>query len=43
MISMPFLIFGSLCAYFYWEVCRARKRQTTQPAPAEMNLAAQPR
>jgi hypothetical protein len=27
MISMPFLIFGTLCSYFYWEVCRARKRQ----------------
>jgi heme/copper-type cytochrome/quinol oxidase subunit 2 len=32
MISMPFLIFGSLCAYFYWEVCRARKRQAHQAA-----------
>lgn len=28
MISMPFLIFGSLCGYFYWEVRRARKLQT---------------
>ena len=27
MISMPFLIFGSLCSYFYWEVRRARARQ----------------
>jgi hypothetical protein len=24
MLSMPPLIFGSLCAYFYWEVRRAR-------------------
>jgi hypothetical protein len=32
MISMPFLIFGSLCAYFYWEVCRARKRQAHEAA-----------
>jgi hypothetical protein len=28
MLSMPPLIFGSLCAYFYWEVCKARSRQT---------------
>jgi len=27
MISMPPLIFGSLCAYFYWEVRKARTRQ----------------
>lgn len=27
MLSMPPLIFGSLCAYFYWEVCKARARQ----------------
>ena len=27
MLSMPPLIFGSLCAYFYWEVRRARARQ----------------
>ena len=32
MISMPFLIFGSLCSYFYWEVCRARKRQAANAA-----------
>jgi hypothetical protein len=28
MLSMPPLIFSSLCAYFYWEVRRARARQT---------------
>ena len=27
MMSMPFVIFGSLSAYFYYEVCRARARQ----------------
>ena len=27
MISMPPLIFSSLCAYFYWEVRKARARQ----------------
>ncbi len=26
MLSMPPLIFGSLCAYFYWEVRKARAR-----------------
>jgi hypothetical protein len=25
MLSMPFLIFGGLSSYFYWEVCRARR------------------
>lgn len=30
MLTMPYLIFGSLCAYFYWEVCRARKRQAAE-------------
>jgi hypothetical protein len=38
MISMPFLIFGSLCAYFYWEVCRARKR--SQPSSALAQISA---
>lgn len=27
MMSMPFLILGSLSAYFYWEVLRARAAQ----------------
>ncbi len=31
MLSMPPLIFGSLAAYFYWEIRKARARQ----APAE--------
>ena len=26
MLSMPPLIFGSLCAYFYWEVRKAKMR-----------------
>jgi hypothetical protein len=38
MISMPFVIFGGLSAYFYWEIRRARGRQSA-PA-AEQNLAA---
>jgi hypothetical protein len=27
MLSMPPLIFSSLCAYFYWEVRKAKARQ----------------
>jgi len=27
LLSMPPLIFGSLCAYFYWEVRKARAKQ----------------
>lgn len=27
MMAMPFLILGSLGAYFYWEVCKARRQQ----------------
>ena len=28
MLSMPPLILGTLCAYFYWEVRKARAKQT---------------
>jgi len=31
MLSMPPLILGSLAAYFYWEIRKARAQQ--QPAP----------
>lgn len=27
MLSMPFLILTSLCGYFYYEVCKARRLQ----------------
>ena len=27
MMSMPFIIFTSLCSYFYYEVCKARAQQ----------------
>jgi heme/copper-type cytochrome/quinol oxidase subunit 2 len=36
MLSMPFLIFSGLSAYFYWEVRKARARQAalaSEPAP----------
>jgi hypothetical protein len=32
MLSMPPLILGSLCAYFYWEVRRAKARQSAPQA-----------
>lgn len=35
MLSMPPLIFGSLCAYFYWEVRKARARQNAATVLAE--------
>ena len=34
MLSMPPLILGSLAAYFYWEVRKARARQAAPPGPA---------
>ena len=31
MVSMPFVVFGGVSAYFYWEVRRARRAlQTAQ-------------
>ena len=30
MMTMPFLLLGSLCGYFYWEVRKARLRQQTE-------------
>src|SRR5262245_32889636 len=30
MMSMPFMILGGLCSYFYWEVRKARARTTQQ-------------
>ena len=30
MMSMPFLVFGGVSAYFYYEVCRARARQAAE-------------
>lgn len=36
MVSMPFVIFGSLSAYFYWEVRKARARQVLESAKAEI-------
>jgi len=35
MVSMPFVIFGSLSAYFYYEVRKAKARQAAEQMPAE--------
>jgi hypothetical protein len=35
MLSMPFLIFTSLCGYFYYEVCKARRlKRKAAPLPS---------
>jgi hypothetical protein len=41
MLSMPFLIFTSLCAYFYYEVCKARrlKKNAVRDVPSIGGLA----
>ena len=36
MMSMPFLIFGSLATYFYFEV---RKARATRPNPVGSGIA----
>jgi hypothetical protein len=38
MLSMPPLIFGSLAAYFYWEIRKAR-RQATEVRTAQTQAA----
>jgi heme/copper-type cytochrome/quinol oxidase subunit 2 len=35
MMSMPFLILGSLSAYFYWEIRKARAQQQTLVAASQ--------
>ena len=36
MVSMPFLIFGGLSAYFYWEVRKAKARQLAESPKPEL-------
>jgi hypothetical protein len=36
MLSMPFLIFTSLCAYFYYEVCKAKRLKKAQQPVTEL-------
>ena len=41
MMSMPFFIFGGLCSYFYYLVCRDRaEKAKAQPASAGEVVAA---
>src|SRR3954452_25093980 len=42
MLSMPPLIFGSLCAYFYWEVRKAKARAARISAEGGPVAAPQP-
>ncbi|HRX78925.1 MAG: hypothetical protein H6821_03125 [Planctomycetaceae bacterium] len=37
MMSMPFLVFSSVAAYFYYEVCRARSRQAAAVAKTSVD------
>jgi heme/copper-type cytochrome/quinol oxidase subunit 2 len=30
MVSMPYVIFGSLAAYFYWQIRKARAKQAAE-------------
>lgn len=44
MMSMPFFIFGSLCSYFYYLVCRDRAEKaklTAEPpnGPSDVSVA----
>jgi hypothetical protein len=39
MLSMPPLVFGSLAAYFYWEVRKAKARQSPANASSGMQTA----
>lgn len=39
MMSMPFLIFSSLCLYFYWLVRRARAQQAAAVKAAIADVA----
>jgi len=32
MVSAPYVVFGSLAAYFYWQIRKARARQAATPA-----------
>jgi hypothetical protein len=44
MLSMPFLIFTSLCGYFYYEVCKARRlKKNVADAPSVGGMMAKAR
>lgn len=43
MVSMPFVIFGSLSAYFYWEVRKAKARQLAESTKPDLPQPELPR
>jgi hypothetical protein len=44
MLSMPVLILAGLSSYFYYEVCKARRRMAVQkPVPQPTAVLGQPR
>jgi heme/copper-type cytochrome/quinol oxidase subunit 2 len=42
MMSMPFLVFSGVAAYFYYEVCRARVRQAAAATAVSPNASTSP-
>jgi len=36
MVSMPYLTFGSLAAYFYWQIRKARAKQAAAAAQPQI-------
>jgi len=42
MMSMPFLVFSVVAAYFYYEVRRARTRQAAEAAAVSPNASTSP-
>ena len=43
MMSMPFIIFGALSAYFYYEVCKARRQKAVEQSRHDPSGEAQSR
>jgi heme/copper-type cytochrome/quinol oxidase subunit 2 len=41
MMSMPFLILGGVSAYFYYEICRARRQNLKADVDASENQVAE--
>jgi hypothetical protein len=38
MVSMPYVIFGSLAAYFYWQIRKARAKQAAEAAQPQIAI-----
>ena len=41
MVSAPYVIFGSLALYFYWQIRRARARQVAAAASSQIAVQSQ--